>query len=194
VNVSTTRVMMMNSLSLFAVASLLLTTACDTPPVSPATVGVPAIAPAHPSPDPPPARPVIIEDAGVAVVDSGAGGLVDAGMTDVDGGAGAATVADAGTAGGAITTTVAGSDAVMADLRPKFRACYIRNNNARPQGRLVFNTKVAADGSVTSVTSGQVQNIGGRIVTCMTDVMKAAHFTAAGHAATLELPVSFQSP
>ena len=176
-----------------SVASLAIAVGCDTPPASPATAGVPAIAPAHPSPDPPPARPVILEDSGAGGLDSGAGGFVDAGMTDLDSGAAPAPATDAGTAGGTSATTVAGSDAVMAELRPKFRACYTRhgNNNARPQGRLVFSAKIAADGSVASVTASQVTGIGGRVVTCMTEVMKSAHFTAPGHVATLELPVSF---
>jgi hypothetical protein len=191
------------SLSLVVVALLALLVmgagvGCDTPPSTPATAGVPAIAPAHPSPDPPPARPVLVEDAGNARAD-GAAPTFDGG-TDIGGDdAGAADAgllapADGGTAGTSVSTTVAGSDAVMAELRPKFRACYTRNNNARPQGRLVFTAKVAADGSVASVTSSQVQNIGGRVVTCMSDLMKGARFTASGHAATLELPVSFQSP
>ena len=193
------------SLSLFAVAvpALVLALAgvgCDTPPASPATAGVPAIAPAHPSPDPPPARPLIIEDAGSARADATAPAF--AGGTDVGGDdagaadAGLGSPADGGTASTTSATTVAGSDAVMAELRPKFRACYTRNGkiNSRPQGRLVFSAKVSADGSVASVTSSQVQNIGGRVVTCMTDIMKGAHFTAPGRAATLELPVSFQTP
>jgi hypothetical protein len=191
------------SLSLFGVALLALLVmgggvGCDTPPSSPATAGVATIVPAHASPDPPPARPVLVEDAGNARADAAAptfdGGTDvggdDAGAAD----AGLGAPADGGTASTAGATTVAGSDAVMAELRPKFRACYIRKNNARPQGRLVFNAKVAADGSVASVTSSQVQNIGGRVVTCMTDIMKGAHFKASGRAATLELPVSFQSP
>lgn len=189
------------SLSLFAVALLVLGgVGCDTPPSSPATAGVPAIAPAHPSPDPPPARPLIIEDAGSSRADAAAPTLD--GGTDVGGDdagtadAGLGAPADGGAASTTAATTVAGSDAVMAELRPKFRACYTRhgNNNARPQGRLVFSAKVAADGSVASVTSSQVQNIGGRVVTCMTDILKSAHFTASGRAAALELPVSFQAP
>ena len=190
------------SLTPFAVALLVLGgVGCDTPPTSPATAGVPAIAPAHPSPDPPPARPVFIEDASasradaaVPAVDGGTdvGGSDDAGAGAAE--AGLAAIADGGPTTGA--TTVAGSDEVMTELRPKFRACYTRSGkiNARPQGRLVFSAKVAADGSVTSVASSQVQNIGGRVVTCMTDIMKGAHFKPPGRAATVDLPVSFQSP
>jgi hypothetical protein len=189
------------SLSSFAAALLVLgAVGCDTPPASPVTAGVPTIAPAHPSPDPPPARPLIIEDAGSSRADAAPptfdGGTDvggdDAGVAD----AGLLATADGGTASTTTATAVAGSDAVMAELRPNFRACYTRNgnNNARPQGRLVFIAKVAADGSVSSVTSSQVQNIGGRVVTCMTDIMKGARFKAPGRAATLELPVSFQSP
>jgi hypothetical protein len=192
-----------SSLSSFAVALLVLgSVGCDTPPVSPATAGVPAIAPAHPSPDPPPARPLIVDDAGASRADAGAlaidGGGTDMGGTDdagaFDGGLG--VTSDGGTASATAATTVAGSDAVMTELRPKFRACYIRSGkiNARPRGRLVFSARVAADGSVASVTSSQVQDIGARVVTCMTDVMKGAHFTAPGHPATVELPVSFQAP
>lgn len=188
-----------NSLSSFGVVLLVLGgVGCDTPPSSPATAGVPAIAPAHPSPDPPPARPLVIEDAGSARADAAAltlDGGTEVGGDDAGGAdAGPLAPADGGTTSATSATTVAGSDAVMAELRPKFRACYIRNNNARPQGRLVFSAKVAADGSVASVTSSQVQNIGGRVVTCMNDVMKGAHFTAPGRAAALELPVSFQAP
>lgn len=77
-------------IALAAMGSMASIAACDTPPSSPVNASGPVIAPAHPSPDPPPNRPVIVEDAG-----SGDAGRVDlgapdggAGLGDMDGGRG----------------------------------------------------------------------------------------------------------
>ena len=188
---------MIRAVALVAIASSAIC-ACDTPPVSPVNASVPAIAPAHPSPDPPPGRPVIVEDAGVGAthaLDAGAGlADVDAGPADNDAGA-----ADAGGgAPGALSTAwraaVSGADAKVAALRPTFRACYTHNIKGRPQGRVVLHAAVAADGSVQSVTAGDTQGVSGRVVACMIDVLKGAQLPAPGRATTLDVPVSFQTP
>jgi hypothetical protein len=175
-----------------SVASVALLGGCDTPPVSPSSAGAPTVAPAHASPDPPPARPVIVEDAGRA--DAGGATLDaadDAGAAD--GGAGA----DGGAAAPHGKVPLRDADEVIAGLRPRFRACYARQpkENGRPRGRLVMTAEVSSDGSVLSVTPTHVDNIGGRLVTCMVDVLKGARFAApGGQGSTLEVPVSFEAP
>lgn len=192
---------MMKSEAMLVIACVALVTlvvGCDTPPVSPANAGATAIAPAHASPDPPPARQVIVEDGGAARGDAGAfdggGGGVDASATDVDGGAAAAAAADGGALDSAWLSTVTGADATVTSLRPKLRACYTRSIKGRPQGRLVLHANVAADGSISSVTAGQTEGVTGRVVACMVDVLKGAHLPAPGRVTTLDVPVSFQTP
>jgi len=181
------------------------TAGCETPPVSPSNAAAPTIAPAHASPDPPPARQVIVEDAGgdagrvdAGALDLGGGlGVVDGGAMDADGGGGGGSV-DAGPGGGALSSawqsTVSGADAKVAALRPKFRACYTRSIKGRPQGRVVLHASVAADGSVLAVTAGESQGVTGRVVACMVDVMKGTRLPAPGRATTLDVPIAFPAP
>jgi len=193
----------------YAAAAALVATAiaaCDTPPASPVSAGTPAIASAHPSPDPPPNRPIIVDDAGLGGSrDAGGLGAVtgagdaDGGADDPDGGAGGANGAsgraDGGPDGGALSAAwqavVSGSDAKIAALRPAFRACYTHNIKGRPQGRVVLHASVAADGTVGNVTAGDTQGVSGRVVACMIDVMKGAQLPAPGRATTLDVPISF---
>jgi hypothetical protein len=176
--------------------------ACDTPPASPASVGTPAIAPAHASPDPPPGRPVILEDAGRADAAAGApldvggddAGAADAGTGAMGGGADAAPAPDGAALSSAWRSTVSGADAKVATLRSQFRACYTRNIKGRPQGRVVLHATVAADGRIQSVTASDNQGVMGGVVACMVDVLKAAQLPAPGRATTLDVPISFQSP
>jgi hypothetical protein len=173
---------------------------CDTPPPSPVNAGAPAVAPAHASPDPPPGRPVILEDAG-----KGGAGASDAGVglaTTADGGAteadDAGAAADAAPEGGAFSSAwqsvVSGADARITALRPKFRACYTRNIKGRPQGRVVLHATVGADGTVQAATATDTQGVAGGVVACMLDVLKGAQLPAPGRATTLDVPVSFQNP
>jgi hypothetical protein len=173
---------------------------CDTPPASPVNTGVTAVAPAHASPDPPPGRPVILEDAGrgdTGAFDAGLGlaATDGGGATDADD-AGAA--ADAAPEGGALRaawqSVVSGADASVTALRPKFRACYTRNIKGRPQGRVMLHATVAANGTVQGATASDTQGVAGGVVACMLDVLKAAQLPAPGRATTLDVPVSFQSP
>jgi hypothetical protein len=176
----------------------------DTPPVSPSSAGVPAIASAHPSPDPPPGRPVIVEDAGggASRLDAGAGAIeLGGGLGGMDGGATGAVDRGSGSAGpngGALSSawlsTASGADAKVAALRPKFRACYTRGIKGRPQGRVVLHASVAADGSVLAVTAGENQGVAGRVVACMVDVLKGARLPAPGRATTLDVPIAFPAP
>lgn len=185
-----------------AVAALVIAASagCDTPPASPVNAGVPGVAPAHASPDPPPGRPVILEDAGRG---DGGTGAFDAGLGTSD--AGTATeaddggaAADAAPAGGALSSAwqsvVSGADARITALRPKFRACYTRNIKGRPQGRVMLHATVAADGTVQSATASDTQGVAGGVVACMLDILKTAQLPAPGRATTLDVPVSFQSP
>ncbi|GAC1561776.1 MAG: hypothetical protein NVS3B10_19400 [Polyangiales bacterium] len=184
---------------------------CDTPPVSPANAGAAAVAPAHPSPDPPPARPVIVEDAagldagrlGTTALDAGGGSGApgdDAGGDTTDGGAGgaAAGAVDAGTERSALSSAwlspVSGADTKVAALRPTLRACYMHSIKGRPQGQVVLHASVGADGSVQSVTASDNQGVMGRVVACMIDVLKGAQLPAPGRATTLDVPISFQTP
>jgi hypothetical protein len=194
--------MKMRERAVLATACLLIAACGDTPPVSPVSAGVPALPPAHASPDPPPARPIIVEDSGLG---AGRGTALDAGAMDTDGGAmdsdaGASGTNGASADGGAGAGTalsaawqapITGADAKVAALRPRFRACYTRNIKGRPQGHVTLHATVAADGSIGAVTATDTQGVSGRVVACMIDVMKGAQLPAPGRATTLDAPMSF---
>ncbi len=196
--------MRMREGAVLAAASVLIA-ACDTPPVSPVSGGVAALPPAHPSPDPPPGRPVIVEDSGLGAghgtaLDAGAGATdVDGGPMDSNGGANGvsgANAADGGAGAGnalsaAWTAPITGADAKVAALRPTFRACYTRNIKGKPHGRVVLHASVAANGSVDSVTASDTQGVSGGVVACMIDVMKGAQLPGPGKSTTLDVPLSF---
>lgn len=157
-----------------------------------------AMPPAHPSPDPPPARPLFIE-ARDAASDAGAGVVFDAGFggagLDGDGSGGAMDAGaslEGGSSGG---PPIAGADRVMAGLRPRFRNCYKLGVATDPkmQGRANLATSVSAKGDVVSVTVTQVDKMNPRVVSCVVAVMQKARFTAPGGAgSSLQVPIAFR--
>jgi hypothetical protein len=169
--------------------------------------------PAHPSPDPPPARPLFIE-ARDAASDAEAGAGFDAGFGDGDGaagGAGGAGGAGAGAGGGVgadagasrgggasdggVTPSIVGADRVIAGLRPRFRNCYQQGlaSDRKMRGRVVLSASVSAKGDVVAVTPTQVDGMSANVVTCLVSVMKKATFTAPGGAgSSLQVPVVFR--
>ena len=92
---------------------------------------------------------------------------------------------------------VSNADRVVAGLRKRFRACYQRGlaENAKMQGRVLLSVKVSPDGTVLTVTPGPVEGLSPRVVTCVSEVVKAAPFNAPGGiGATLQVPVAFETP
>jgi hypothetical protein len=173
---------------------------CDTPPVSPSSAGAPTIAPAHASPDPPPARQVIVEDAGVDAgradagsLDAGGGlGDVDGGAMDADGGGEARPRSGAlSKASESVLTEVARAE--VSARRPAFRACYTFNPRPLDRGRVVLRANIGADGTVQTVMTRDTQGVSGRIVTCLVDVLKGTRFPDRGHAATFDVPLSYRT-
>lgn len=163
--------------------------ACETPPVSPAELASAApVLPAHASPDPPPARPVMAEasEAGAESVAVDAdGGVVEGGTPE----AGASTNAP---------LPIIDADDVIASLRPRFRTCYQRGlaDDANQRGRLVINAVVSPKGDVVTATASQAEVLNAAVVTCIVDVVKSAHFTApGGRGGQLKIPINLvQSP
>lgn len=177
-----------------AVAAL-ATAGCDTPPVSPANAGVSTIAPAHSSPDPPPGRPVIVEDAGrgdAGALDAGAGlGGVDGGALDADGGAVRPRSRALSRASDSVVTELV--HAQIRALRPAFRACYTTNPRALDRGRVVLRASIDADGAVQAVVTRDTQGVSGRIVTCLVDALKTTRFPERGRATTFDVPLSYRT-
>jgi hypothetical protein len=156
--------------------------------------------PAHPSPDPPPARPLFIE-ARDAASDAEAGIAFDAGLGgagvdgDSGGGSDAGALLDGAGRNGSAAASIAGADRVVAGLRPRFRNCYKLGVATDPKmhGRANLSTSVSAKGDVVSVTVTQVDSMNPRVVSCIVGVMQKAKFTAPGGAgASLQVPVTFR--
>jgi hypothetical protein len=181
---------MMSTRSVMVVLALASALACETPPVSPAELATatPVVAPAHPSPDPPPGKPVLVEEPDAAVV------------ADADGGAIAEGGADAGataTATAPATLPIANADDVIASLRPRFKTCYERGlaTDRNQRGRLLLSASISPEGDVVSASPSNVEGLNNAVVGCMVGVLKGAHFSApGGRGTTLQVPLTFAPP
>jgi hypothetical protein len=135
------------------------------------------IPPAHSSPDPPPAIPPSLTKA-----DPPDAGAKDSGNTIV-------------LKGQQEDMPIKKSDAVIASLRPRFKACYQAGLRTNPKmvGKVVLAARVTADGAVESVVPGPPQGLSADVVTCLADVLKSATFQApGGGGGSLNVPVQFK--
>jgi len=157
------------------------------PPTSPTSAPAPAAAPA-PAPAPAPAATAeptpAAAPAPAATPAPAAAEPVTTGVTTVS---------------NEITTPqVVTPDKVIAELRPKFNACYTDGLKKDPklEGSVTLSAKIEKDGKVSAVTPKMVTGLNPVVIKCLSDKLKAANFAAAGgmaYTTSLDIPVGFSS-
>ena len=86
------------------------------------------------------------------------------------------------------------ADAVVATLRPRFRACYQQGLNSDPwiQGCVVLRTFVGPSGTVDKSEVFVREDLSDPVVACLSGVVQSARFTApGGRGSVLQIPVTF---
>jgi len=89
------------------------------------------------------------------------------------------------------------ADAVIATLRPRFKACYQRGLSVDPsaQGCVVLRTFVAPMGSVEKSEVYVREGLSEAVLTCIIDAVSHAKFTApGGSGSALQVPVTLVLP
>ncbi|MBX3191782.1 MAG: hypothetical protein KF819_32630 [Labilithrix sp.] len=88
--------------------------------------------------------------------------------------------------------TVANPNRVIAELRPKFNACYTDGLKANPkmEGSVTLSAKLSG-GKVTSVTPKLASGLNDKVIKCLSALLMAAEFPGAGAPVALDIPLSF---
>jgi hypothetical protein len=106
----------------------------------------------------------------------------------VDAGAADASIVDGG------HLPVANAEAVIARLRPAFRACYNKELAVDPleEGCVTIVVRIAPDGSVTSAEPRFVDGLSPAVTLCLASLLRDAHFDPPGSAGSvLQVPAKF---
>jgi hypothetical protein len=141
-----------------------------------------------------------LSEGGVLVRPGGPNSLSRLGVTDRDGSdsAGTVRVVDAPTVAKIETIVtsapVRDADAIIAGLRPSFRACYNRGVAKQPdmQGKIVVAAKIAPNGEVVSTDKADGAGLSDEVESCVMRKIQGASFAPPGPGgATRRIPVAF---
>ena len=92
------------------------------------------------------------------------------------------------------TVRVSNADRVIAELRPKFRKCYMDGlaKDSTQQGALTVRVKIAPTGEVAGVTIQSNTGLSPEVAACVSKRLQNAQFDAPGGAGSnLDVPVKF---